>query len=139
MPLSNDIYVGSTAKVHRDYTMINRHAKQRRTPAFTALLVILALMTTTPATGWDYYGNTEGGTNFSALDQITPANVQTLERAWEFRTGLANLGRSPTFQATPVFWNGNLYFNSAYGQAHAVDAVAEGAAPPHRACIVDAT
>ena len=38
------------------------------------------------ADSWPTYGNT-GGTKYSPLDQITPANVGDLEIAWQFRTG----------------------------------------------------
>jgi quinoprotein glucose dehydrogenase len=39
------------------------------------------------ATGadWPRYARDEGGTRFSPLDQITPANVGQLEQAWSFR------------------------------------------------------
>ncbi len=43
-----------------------------------------------PQTGrdWPAYGGTHHGTRYSPLDQITPANVSQLERAWEYHTGV---------------------------------------------------
>ncbi|MBU0774673.1 MAG: membrane-bound PQQ-dependent dehydrogenase, glucose/quinate/shikimate family, partial [Alphaproteobacteria bacterium] len=41
-----------------------------------------------PADGdWVAYGNDRGGSRYSPLAQITPANVGNLERAWTYHTG----------------------------------------------------
>ena len=48
---------------------------------------------TLPAAAWDHWGGNRGGTRFSPLQQITPANVGRLVRCWEFHTGdLARAG-----------------------------------------------
>ena len=38
-------------------------------------------------TDWPAYGATPGGTHFSRANQITPANVGSLEVAWLHRSG----------------------------------------------------
>ena len=40
-----------------------------------------------PDTQWSAYGGDAGGTRYSPLTQITPANVSRLQVAWPFRTG----------------------------------------------------
>ncbi|MFX6040634.1 hypothetical protein ABTE96_21930, partial [Acinetobacter baumannii] len=40
-----------------------------------------------PAEGdWPAWGRSNAGTRYSPLQQITPANVATLQPAWQFRT-----------------------------------------------------
>jgi quinoprotein glucose dehydrogenase len=79
-----------------------------------------------PAAAWDYWGGDAGGTRFSRLDQITPANVGNLVRAWEYRTGdLAN--RPPEamkrtkFEATPLFVEDSLIVCSPFNEVIALD------------------
>ena len=88
-------------------------------------LVCTALMAA-PAMGWEHYGNDAGGSKFSELSQINPANVDQLETAWIFHSGETGAGQASghnlTFEATPVLWDGKLYFNSSFGKAYAVDA-----------------
>ena len=69
---------------------------------------LMAALAVPPAFAWEYWGGDQGGTRFSKLDQITPQNVGSLVRAWEYRTGdLQN--RPPEamkrtkFEATPLF------------------------------------
>ena len=63
---------------------------------------------------------------FSPLNQITPANVGNLVRAWEFRTGDLN-ARAPEvmkrtkFQATPLFVEDSLTFCSPFNEVIALD------------------
>ncbi len=49
-------------------------------------LIAVALFAAAPAFGWEHWGGDRGGTRFSPLAQITPANVGNLIRAWAFRT-----------------------------------------------------
>jgi quinoprotein glucose dehydrogenase len=44
------------------------------------------LLVAAPALAWEHWGGDRGGTRFSPLAQITPANVGHLVRAWEFRS-----------------------------------------------------
>ncbi len=52
----------------------------------------------TPAGDWPTYNRDPGGTRFSPLDEITPANVSTLEVAWVYHMKPA----APAGAATPA-------------------------------------
>ncbi|HXE56519.1 MAG TPA: PQQ-binding-like beta-propeller repeat protein, partial [Gemmatimonadales bacterium] len=69
---------------------------------------------------WPAYGRDPGGSRYSPLAQLTPANVNRLERAWVHRTGdlLAGRGR---FQSTPIMVDGTLYLSSPLGRVSALD------------------
>jgi quinoprotein glucose dehydrogenase len=76
--------------------------------------------------GWHAYGGDPGGTRYSGLDQITAANVDSLQLAWTYRTGERAEG-SPvagklTFEATPIFFDETLYLSTAFGEVIALDA-----------------
>jgi quinoprotein glucose dehydrogenase len=77
-----------------------------------------------PTAGWAFWGGDAGGTRFSALDEITPANVGTLEVAWRVRTGDWDAsGAIPTsFQATPVLRGDALYLCTPFNRVLALDA-----------------
>lgn len=83
------------------------------------------------APGWPEYGGDAGGQRYSAATQITPANVDELQPAWSFRTGELGEGLARrdklTFEATPILVGRTLYFPTATGIVHAIDA-ATGAA-----------
>ncbi len=55
---------------------------------------------------WMHYGGDEGGSRFSALDQVNRDNVGNLELAWTYRTGAVDenpkLKMFIDFQATPI-------------------------------------
>ena len=80
----------------------------------------------TPALAWEHWGSDRGGSRFSPLSQITPANVGNLIRAWEFRTGDLDR-REPAvmkrtkFQATPLFVEDSLIFCSPFNEVIALD------------------
>jgi quinoprotein glucose dehydrogenase len=89
-------------------------------------LMTLVAFATTPAFGWDYWGGDAGGTRFSKLDQITPANVGNLVRAWEYRTGdLASRPpeamRRTKFEATPLLVDDSLILCSPFNEVIALD------------------
>src|SRR6201995_2182604 len=91
-----------------------------------AWLLAVTTLAATPALGWDYWGGDAGGTRFSKLDQITPANVTNLVRAWEYRTGdLANRPPEemtrPKFEATPLFVEDSLIVCSPFNEVIALD------------------
>jgi quinoprotein glucose dehydrogenase len=77
--------------------------------------------------GWPAYGGDAGGTRYSPLTQITPANVADLEVAWTFRTGELGAGvkdwTRSAFEATPILYAGALYFTTSATDVIAVDAV----------------
>ena len=91
------------------------------TGLFAAILLAVA-----PAIGWEHWGGDRGGTRFSSLAQIAPANVGNLVRAWEFRTGdletrpPAAMARTK-FEATPLFVENSLIFCSPFNEVIAVD------------------
>ena len=45
-------------------------------------VVICSQLVAAPALSWQHWGGDAGGTRFSPLAQITPANVDNLVRAW---------------------------------------------------------
>ncbi|MGQ0737252.1 MAG: outer membrane protein assembly factor BamB family protein [Acidobacteriota bacterium] len=72
---------------------------------------------------WPTYGGDLASTRYSPLDQITPANFNSLEIAWRFKAD--NLGPRPefNFQVTPLMVKGVLYFTAGTRRAAvAVDA-----------------
>ena len=89
---------------------------------FSAVL----LFCTTFAHGWEHYGGDAGGSKYSPLTSIHAGNINTLKQAWTYRSGETGEGyadgRNLTFEATPIYWHGKLYFNSSFGKAYAIDA-----------------
>lgn len=77
-------------------------------------------------TGWPAYGGDGGGMRYSTLQQITAANVGELRVAWIFRTGELGEGvkdwKRSAFEATPILFDGALYFTSSSTDVFAVDA-----------------
>jgi len=76
--------------------------------------------------GWPVWGGDPGGTRFSPLTQVTPANVGELAVAWEYHTGDTSVlhpdAPPSSFLATPVLHDNTLYFCSGLSRAFAVDA-----------------
>lgn len=70
---------------------------------------------------WQNYGNTLRGTRFSALSQVTPENVSTLEIAWIHRSGEAPQP-SAANQATPLKVGNTLYTCTPRSVVIAIDA-----------------
>jgi len=94
----------------------------RSLAGWLALLVFAA----SPALGWEYWGGDAGGSRFSKLDQITPANVGSLIAAWEYRTGdlearAPAVMRRTKFEATPLFVENSLIFCSPFNEVIALD------------------
>ncbi len=80
-----------------------------------------------PDVGWPAYGGDAGGTRYSPLTEITPANVAKLEVAWTFRTGELGEGvkdwKRSAFEATPILYDGTLYLTTSSTDVVAVNAV----------------
>ncbi len=75
---------------------------------------------------WTAYGRTVAGTRYSPNDQINPANVSGLEKAWTYQTGITAAKRpdikvSITFMATPLMAEGRLYLCSPNSEVIALD------------------
>jgi len=92
-----------------------------------AVSPLVALGQTSP--GWSHYGGNAGGTRYAPLNQITPANASRLKVAWIFRTGETGKGfpgdawaTHMTFEATPILYDGTLYFTTSETNVVAVDA-----------------
>jgi quinoprotein glucose dehydrogenase len=76
-----------------------------------------------PGTGdWTQYGNDAGGSRYSPLAQITPANVASLQPAWTYHTGPAPKGATVSFEATPIKIGERLFFCTGYNDVIALDA-----------------
>ncbi len=76
--------------------------------------------------GWPSYGGDAAGTRYSSLTEIAPANVGRLQVAWVFRTGelgeeVEDWSRS-AFEATPILYDGTLYFTTPSTSVVAIDA-----------------
>ncbi|HET9630372.1 MAG TPA: membrane-bound PQQ-dependent dehydrogenase, glucose/quinate/shikimate family [Novosphingobium sp.] len=71
---------------------------------------------------WRNYGNDPGGTRFSPLDQITPANVGKLQVAWTYRFGPAPKGAPEKLQVTPIKIDDSVYVCTAYNDVVSLDA-----------------
>jgi quinoprotein glucose dehydrogenase len=89
------------------------------------------------ATNWQEYGGNAGGTHFSPLTQLTPANVAALQPAWTFSSGeFAAAGKNPidslgalkglygtsALEATPLQVGGVLYTCTERNVVLAIDA-----------------
>ena len=78
------------------------------------------------ARAWPQWGGDAGGTRFSPLAQITPANVDKLVRAWDYHTGDSTV-RPPAaalrtkFEATPLLIDDSLVFCSPFNEVIALD------------------
>lgn len=89
-------------------------------------LFVLAIFVAAPAFAWEHWGGDRGGTRFSPLATITPANVGNLLRAWQFRTGDLDI-RAPEemartkFQATPLLVEDSVIFCSPFNEVIALD------------------
>jgi len=77
--------------------------------------------------GWPAYGGDPGGSKYSALRDITPANVGSLEPLWVHHTGEYSSGHEPggpgptAYELTPIFVDGLLYGCSPWNRIFALD------------------
>ena len=68
-------------------------------------LAMSATFAAQSAKDWPNVGNDPGGTKYSTLTQITPANVTNLVKAWTYDTGIPATG----YPATPIVINDVMY------------------------------
>jgi quinoprotein glucose dehydrogenase len=75
---------------------------------------------------WPYYGGDPGSAKYSALTDITPANVSGLRIAWQWKTGeteLKEYGTRPgMFENTPLMIDDVLYLSTPYNKVVALNA-----------------
>lgn len=86
-----------------------------------AFIVAASLAALSAQANWAYPGNDPGGTKFSTLTQITPANVHNLKQAWIYNTG-EKPGGFTGWEVTPLVINGVMYFSTPGGTLTALDA-----------------
>lgn len=77
---------------------------------------------TIDSTDWRYFDSNNHGSRFTALDQITPANVGQLEVAWTFRTGPDPKGVMATAEAPALKIGDTLYNCTDFNDVYALDA-----------------
>ena len=82
-----------------------------------AILLLAATVFQSYAQQWTVYGGDHGSKRFSPLKQINASNVSRLGVNWVFQPGV-----SGTYEATPLFEDGILYFTAPGGHAYALDA-----------------
>jgi quinoprotein glucose dehydrogenase len=93
--------------------------------------VVVAAAAATPAGSgtdggqWSHYGGSAYGTRYSALAQITPANVASLRRAWVYHADRRPAGpaAAPRLEMTPLMVDGLLYGCDAHSDVFALDPV----------------
>jgi quinoprotein glucose dehydrogenase len=74
------------------------------------------------AEDWEAFGNDQGGTRFSPLTQITPANVDQLQVAWEAETGPMGPGPEGGLEVVPIMIGDILYACNGQNRITAFDA-----------------
>jgi quinoprotein glucose dehydrogenase len=84
-----------------------------------------ALPATAEQASWTGFHGDLGSRKFSAVESFTPANVDGLERAWEYRSGDVSDGSGDipetVWSATPVYANGTLYLGTPFYRIVALD------------------
>jgi quinoprotein glucose dehydrogenase len=58
---------------------------------------------------WPHFGNTQAGTHFSPLTQLTPANAAKLEMVWQYKLGPMPTMPLSQVQAVPIKVRDHLY------------------------------
>nr|USU31157.1 membrane-bound PQQ-dependent dehydrogenase, glucose/quinate/shikimate family [Methylobacterium sp. OTU13CASTA1] len=71
---------------------------------------------------WPAFGNDQGGTRFSPLADLTPANVGKLAVAWEAETGPDTPGPATALEATPIMVGDALYLCDGHNRVFALEA-----------------
>ncbi|MFJ4048908.1 membrane-bound PQQ-dependent dehydrogenase, glucose/quinate/shikimate family [Pseudomonas hunanensis] len=72
--------------------------------------------------GWPAFGNDQGGSRFSTVDQLTPNNVDQLQVAWEADVGPASPGPNMGLEVVPVVIDDTLYACNGNNRVFAFDA-----------------
>ena len=99
----------------------------KRTTATAALLSSALAVTQEPGAmiEWPYVGAGQAQTKYSAVDDITAANVDELEIVWRWEpnaTPLEEFGTRPgPFPATPIMVGNVLFLSTMYNRVAALD------------------
>lgn len=77
------------------------------------------------AESWSHVGGDAGGRKFSPSNEITVENVRELQIAWRYSTGdlerMRKSGAAYKFQATPILFEGSLFFCTPYNDVIALN------------------
>jgi quinoprotein glucose dehydrogenase len=78
-----------------------------------------------PDASWPTYGGDPGGQRYTSAAQINRQNVDQLQVAWTFHTGIPAAAKAAmkdaSSEATPVLFKGSLYLSSPYDEVFAID------------------
>ncbi len=88
----------------------------------TSLLLLSLLPQNSVSTkdvSWETFGNDAGGSHYSSLNQINPANIKNLKVAWTYHTKEKS-GNVP-IQCTPIVVEGTMYLVTAGHRVVALD------------------
>lgn len=93
------------------------------TTMVAAAVAMQAQSPASPSGEWRSANLDNSANRYSPLEQITPANVTQLERAWSIHLKPAGYtGRPREDEAIPLVIDGTMYLASPYGAIHALDA-----------------
>ncbi len=90
----------------------------KRILSISLVVVLFCAMAVVAQNNWAYFGQDQGATKYSTLNQINTSNVKNLKRAWTFHTG----DKSGFFESTPLVIDSVMYFAAQNG-FYAIDAV----------------
>src|SRR5512132_1796300 len=96
----------------------------RLLPRFLFAVGTIASLAAVQASGpndWPGFGNDAGGTKFSPLTQITPANVTGLQVAWTYDSGEKG-GGFRGWSMTPLVVDNVMHFSTYAGKLVALNA-----------------
>jgi len=99
---------------------------------FGCLLLGASLIPTLYAADWPSYGADSSSSKYTALDQITAANVRSLQTRWSWESpdnltvlenqAKQNFTATPSaYKVTPIAIDGVLYVSTSFGRVAAID------------------
>ena len=92
-------------------------------PSFILSLLVAPIAAAAAAdANWSAYLGDAGGTHYSTLTQLTPANVARIQPAWTFHAGGADANNRSQIQCNPLVIDGVLYGTSPKLVLFALDA-----------------
>jgi quinoprotein glucose dehydrogenase len=108
------------------------YRQARRLGSLASLLLSIGLSPTLHAADWSSYGADSSSSKYTALEQITAANVTTLQNRWSWESpdnptvlenqAQQNFRATPgAYKVTPIAIDGVLYVSTSYGRVAAID------------------